>query len=221
MELEAFKNLAYRFIEREDQRKLDQFASDLRGFHSNGGLTHRWALGDDRAVRTVPSKGEYEVDSAGQDVFGTLKSVWEIRKVGNSRHAREFEINGIASTELAIHKLGDACQLAQWKMEIGTAASPGCNVHTHVGLFRVPVPRFPALAVSPLASFEFIIAELFQRRWSERTGGRSNGAAEWRTIQRKRLRAIIRWMDQTVEGALTSPWVAYKNSKPDPKLLMA
>jgi hypothetical protein len=114
--------------------------------------------------------------------------------------------------------------IAEWHMEFGDAAAPGCYFHVQVPWKQnVPVPRLPTYAVSPLFAFEYVLGELFQHSWSRDAVVPSNDMKTWRSIQLRRLKAVLEWQRTVLDrpGQTGSPWIALKHEKPKPELLLS
>lgn len=183
----------------------------------------------ERPVVTEQSPGEYQRDGMGKfTVFGTLSARWEIRHLGqhDTGAGRQdvFLLSGLASTSVAIcdaNAVGDQQKLAEWHVDIGDDASPGCHFHEQVvggandrhfpkGL---DVPRFPSYFLTPMDVLDFLLGEIFQERWREHAF-KNAGKSGWRRIQRRRLLKFFEWHYRVVLHASSSPWVALKNEKP-------
>ena len=150
-------------------------------------------------------------------------------KIGKKARADRFALTGKTSTRVRIHSAADSAEIAMWRMEIGDSESPGCHFHVQVRgeLDDIPfpkalsVPRLPSLHTSPLCVLEFVLSELFQRRWDERVAEEARHLERWAPIQRQRFSRILAWQIKTLrERAIGSPWVALKREKPEPDLFV-
>lgn len=136
---------------------------------------------------------------------------------------------GQASTVVRLYE-GDpgnpVKELAMWRMEIGDDASPGCHFHVHALGDRpdppfphsLPIPRLPGLLVSPMAVFEFVLAELFQNRWRKHAARETADLLRWQSVQRVRLRNVLMWQADQLKTLTGSPWTALKSQKPPANL---
>ena len=152
-----------------------------------------------KPLRTKPTR-DYERGSrsGGPKIYAHVTGKWELRPVGLTRPNRMVAFTGTAS---AVVELWPAeCQwreeqdrgsrLAMWRIELGTHDSPGCYFHCQVlgdldeSPFpkTVPIPRLPSPFVTPMASLEFVLGELFQDQWSRTANRATHSHQRWRAI---------------------------------------
>jgi hypothetical protein len=218
-ELRYLKTIAGFFLERNESEKIERLAWELQGFQTSRTPSYRWQIPEATPIRTKTA-ADYEVRSTGCRVYGTISSVWEIEKVDGSRANQVFRTAGLASTTIKVYDASDDSVKADWNMDVGDAASPGCYFHAQSGSSGLPVPRFPSLAVTPAAAIEFALAELFQREWPSRAASQHEGACSWRRLQRNRIMCVLQWMHDLVLQSTGSPWSEYKVAKPPSDLFL-
>src|SRR5262249_48146050 len=158
----------------------------------------------ERPLQTRLSDGAYEPGSrrGSLKVRGELSTVWEVqhppRRGKKAKPAENVLLVGKASTMLRILEQNDdgtSREIAMWRTEVGDAASPGCHFHVQVlGHEEHPpfpkalsVPRLPAMAITAMDAFEFLLGELFQNEWRAESAKESFQQSQWRSIQRARL----------------------------------
>jgi hypothetical protein len=198
------------------------------------GEPQTWSIPEHLPLCTKTSHGEYD-RRGGRNVFAQISCVWDIEPLGDhnlaSRTHRKFALSGIASTKVRIME-GQAeapCQeLAMWRVEIGDDMSPGCCFHMQVlGQSEdppfpssVPVPRFPALFLTPMSVLEFVLGELFQETWRKHAAWDTSSMQSWRVIQRLRLGRLLCWKAEQVKHSVGPPWTALKSAKPPENLFL-
>jgi len=229
-EIGAMKQIANAFLDATAPAALDALASELIAIRTNGvDHIYTWRVPDHAPIKTRISIGDYDPDSQGEhNVVAELTSIWEITpsaKPQNTRKPKTFKVMGKASTRIRIRQSGgahDGRELCMWRAEVGSAGAPGCFFHIQVlGELADPpfphsvsVPRFPALAITPVTALEFALGELFQDEWRREAAKEGGPRDIWKGIQRKRLLAILDWKRDLVESCMGSPWRALKCAKP-------
>jgi len=232
-EVRSAAALAEDFIENPKQG-FGELATQLENLRNqNTSAVIAWTIPESRPIRTRPSDGEYELGDKGYSVFGTVSSIWEIRRVKPKKAkgpAIQFELAGNASTVVRVFRSATADkqeeQVAMWRMEIAQHDSPGCHFHVQVlgdsetlpFPKSLPVPRLPSLMATPPAVLEFLLAELFQERWRKHVFAESTAIKRWRAIQRTRLTQLLQWQKDEVDVQAGSPWCALKLAKPSANL---
>lgn len=229
-EVIALKGMAKRFLDSHKTVALDLFLSQLRNIRKEqSGRIHTLTL---RCLYTRPSEGEYEAGpkQGSRKIYAVISGIWELRPLGRpSSSKRQVEFCGNASTRIELYALDDPdSPLAMWRFELGAQDSPGCYVHAqilgnseHPPFPRsVPIPRLPSVFVTPMSAVEFVLGELFQDRWKQRTSQSTGETHIWRTLQRRRLQGLLRWYQDELEDPGSSPWMTLKSAKPDGQLLL-
>jgi hypothetical protein len=129
---------------------------------------------------------------------------------------------GLASTSIQVLKT-DNVLVAHWQFEAGDDKSPGCHFHSSVNqqgdgdLFPdwLKIPRLHGLLLSPMDGLEFLLGELFQRRWKKRMSEDSQDRNGWADSQEMRLTKMLNWQAKQVrERKFGSPWMSLKKAKP-------
>ena len=229
----AFERLVTPFVSPAARNVLPALRGNLESFRRAPTLDpFDWTIPEERPFDTIVSDGEY--DRAGRlRVFARVASIWTIKRlVPRSRphaNATQFVLSGKTSTMVRVirvkgrrrSKNPQLGQVAMWRLEIGNEDAPGC--HFHVQILgetpqppfpkTLPIPRLPSLAVTPAASIELILAELFQQRWRDHMRNESPELQSWRSIQSRRLTNLLDWQ-RTQLGMLGSPWSNLKSAKP-------
>ena len=195
----------------------------------------RWVVSEDDPITTKRTKEYHGGGKCGEhDVFGTVSFVWEGQLVTQASGKRQpkkgtkpsyFVLTGNASVKMEIKKADTEECCARWMFEIGDASHPGPRFH--VGFSSesppeafpkwLPVPRLPALLLTPGDAIDFLLGELFQSEWA---GLLSRGGAAcdvWFGRQRARLSSLLEWKrDQLKDGG--PPWLSIKSAPPNPEL---
>jgi hypothetical protein len=232
-------SLADEFLAPGSESVLRGASNQLAGICKRGShmAPVRWSIARENPLLTVASRGAYMPDDeGGLTVHGEITFVWElepVREGGDSRPAQRVRLNGLASTSLRVldgepWTSSDPKEYAFWRMEIADSNAPGAYFHVQV-LGReddtsfpkqLDIPRLPGVLNSPFACMEFVLGELFQKRW-ERIAQRETGACrQWRGIQAERHRRHLEWAAKIVKTTSGSPWVAWKVAKPGEDLFI-
>jgi hypothetical protein len=238
-EIDHMCKLAGPFLDRDSyQFVIPEWKGSLERFRSNpmsGRLC--WQIPKRRPIQTAMSEGDYQPDAGGgRCVVGELCVVWEIecarppRKKPSAR-IEEFVVSGNASTLVRILEVAEEeeglPELARWTFDIGARDSPGCHFHTHIGWGMseqvsspvIDVPRFPNLLVTPMDALEFLLAELFQEKWTEHATKEATKGG-WPAIQRRRLQKLLEWHYHEIRNVGGSPWTSFKARKPARDMLV-
>lgn len=222
------------FLDESSQEPFNELRTQLQNIrYQHIDTTVEWTVSQARPIKTIASDGEYEVSSKGYSVYGTLSSVWEVRRIKPTKKkdpAKQFQLTGKASTVVKIFRSRTDDhpeeEIAMWRMEVGDDASPGCHFHVQVSGHEeavpfpksLPVPRLPSVIATPLAVLEFLLGELFQERWRKHVNADTHATQRWRSIQRDRLTKLLQWQKTQVDVKDGSPWSALKMAKPAPEL---
>ncbi|MGH7771820.1 MAG: hypothetical protein ACREQA_06240 [Candidatus Binatia bacterium] len=212
----------------EWQRQLEYFERER---HPSGAQLS-WSISENDPVKTEFSEGEYEAKprKGNYKLYGCISGVWQISKPpskGKKKAFRSpyFTLQGLASTKIVIWTPGTNgadIELARWTLEVGGADSPGCHFHTQINLdhedhkfpSNLPVPRLPAVLVTPMDALDFLLAELFHDTWYEHTSRETDPVKQWRVCQGSRLGSLLNWQGQKIREATGSPWTTFKRQKP-------
>lgn len=227
------RELARPFLDRKSYEViLPEWRQRLINIKNSGMTTSQnWSISKGSPIKTDVSIGEYEQgDRKGKhSVFGQISGTWEIRlpnaddkKVKDIPNS--FMLIGLASTAVSMWSADEepAVELARWTIDIGDTVSPGCHFHTQIdlddpdGMFpkSLSVPRLPALLHTPMDALEFLLAELFQKRWYEHSSRETNPVRTWSHCQRRRLSKLLDWQHQALTSTSGSPWTMFKRKKP-------
>lgn len=210
----------------ENPRALDEFATQLENIRcAKTTAVQCLELPSTAPLRTVISEGEFRNSSrgGGRSVFGLLSCKWEIVNPEKARRQqRWFHLVGTASTSVCVYLEGGADLIARWQFEAGDAASPGCHFHCAVNQYGaegpfpewLKVPRFPGILFTPMDGLEFLLGELFQKRWRETVSKASYARDTWASSQSDRLDRTLRWQQSHVVNWETTPWMTLKAGKP-------
>ena len=235
-EIGALRSIAAKFIAIGGDNVLRKAESDLINISARHAANVPWEIKEDLPLRSVVSEGDYMRGGGQRFVFAELSFVWgltPIRESGDSRPARIVELAGLASTKIRLMEgepedWSSAEELAMWRIEVAVADSPG--THFHVQILggdenppfpkSVDVPRLPSLVVSPFASMEFAISELFQTEWAKHSSASGGAMNLWRGIQGRRMERQLEWHLKALSDSSASPWSALKAAKPPSGLFL-
>ncbi len=234
-EIDYMLALAGPFLEPDTRYfRMAEFKRLLADFRHNpgiGGLS--WSIPRDKPIETVDSEGQYEAYGrrGSLRVFGRISGAWEIVADAEDDERSKYFRVGQASLKVSIWKRpeeGEPSEIARWSSDIGVKGSPGCHFHTQIDLDEphtafpkdLSVPRLPGLLHTPMDQLEFLLAELFQDRWSARASKGSQIVNSWSNQQRPRLLRMLAWQGDTIRKATGSPWTVLKNKKPPLTMLL-
>ncbi len=232
-EIEALRGLAASFLD-PTSFQLEQLAGDIRGLVTQKTGSMTLEIPRDRPLRTRVSTGEFEPaeKSSKRPVFAKVTGIWEIEAAYHKLTSRDrpgkktkptllIGFTGLASTEITVYDEGAEKPIAYWKMEVADANAPGCFFHTFAPADHgFPVPRHPNVFPTPMSAIGFTLGELFQAGWEQAASGSTDPPQRWRSIQSKRLKALLEWQIELVEEATASPWFAIKMAKPAAKIFV-
>ena len=233
-EILALQDLAAKFLDRTSPYQLEELAGEIRGLQTNGG-TQTLQIPIARPLRTRVSQGEFEPlnkRKSTRPIYGSITGIWEVEAtkhlVRDSKRPNKkakptmlIGFTGKASTVFEIKDDESKETVACWKMELGDANSPGCFFHTFASADdKFPVPRHPNLFTTPMSAIAFALGELFQDDWEQAVSGSTHPPSDWRSIQRKRLTALLNWQLEQVTKTTSSPWCSLKAAKPDSLLFV-
>jgi hypothetical protein len=218
------RTLANPFLEPSSAHALAAAIDDIRSAGSRADRQFTWQVPKDRPLRTIPSMGEYEKRNRGDQpkgltVVGTLSFKWQMQ-TADERKVSHVLLTGNATTMIRLLDATDGRELAMWRMEIGPEDAPGACLHVQVLGEKnsapfpssLPVPRLPSLSLTPMSSLEFLLSELFQRRWRERVHQSHNQSRTWRDVQKARLETYLGWQKEGVKKTSEgSPHVRLKS----------
>ena len=235
-EIDAIRRLARKFIDRQSfEAVLPGYQSAVENLRDTPTQrVTKFEIPQRDPIRTIVSRGASEPSGKGPDVFATVSSVWEVKRVPSqpaSRPSDEFVVVGQASTKVRVfqdREEGDV-EIAMWRMEIGDDASPGCHFHVHACgqddeppfPKYLPVPRLPSLLFTPATVLEYVLGELFQDDWQKAIlEGEQGVVNRWQPVQHRWLHRLLHWhLESMDEGP--SPWLAIKRTKPRRDLFTA
>jgi hypothetical protein len=237
-EIDAMSNMAEKYIAPEAHGVLAQLKTTLESIReTRSDVVHRWGIDEAFPLITTTSEGKYQPDDKGHfHVFGEITSLWHVRRVRpsgkKSARATNFALAGNTSTRVKLfERLADGSRgqtLATWTMEVGSANGPGCHFHAQVSGNRDPVadyafdvPRLPSFLVTPPAVLDFVLGELYQKRWTRHLASQTAHLQRWTPIQKKRISAILAWQHNVIQSAAGSPWLTLKERKPERDLWLS
>jgi hypothetical protein len=73
----------------------------------------------------------------------------------------------------------------------------------------------------PTDAIDFVLGELFQKKWQKRADDFVRNHASWGNLQKERLTQMLDWMKEKVAKAEGAPWLALKHAKPPAGLLLS
>jgi len=211
----AMKKITNSFMEPASQHVFEAAISNLRMIKTGG--SGRWGPSEKAPLRTIPSDDYEKNGKAAHPIYAELFWVWEItadRPKKKTATSETFQVTGLASVRVRIKHSGDKTTLAEWRAEVGAVDSPGSYFHSHI-TDHVCVPRIPTLFVTPMDTLEFVLGELFQRRWPAVATREKDDVLFWRSTQSKLLSQVLEWKRKKIAKGTGSPWVALKHAKPE------
>ena len=234
MEVQDFVAMSRRsFLGTGSDMLLTAFANAMDGVARGAiGSSFVWEIQIERPVRTATSQGDYESPgkTGGSCIYATMSCKWSFTRQRVNGHGGLLLRLEDAITQISLYAetANGPNRLGVWNFEIGTITSPGCYFHTKVegsgsGWFpnALPVPRLHSLPLSPVATLEYVIAELFQGKWYSATSGRKQTIERWSSIQRNRFERFFEAMSDALEDLQSTPLLAIKSWKPsDEKLFL-
>jgi len=230
-EIESFAQLAQSYLDSRGSNALKAWLTALQNLRTaRQGVTHRWEIPTAMPIRTISNSNEGHPQRDGC-LVGMLSTLWEITipagcpKISGGR-STVFHLAGIACTRVSLWRINADCsetEVARWSFEIGGDDSPGCHFHVQVKgdvgdrLFppTLSIPRLPGMLVTPIDALDFLLGELFQRRWEQHLGKETHDLLQWSSIQRQRLTKVLAWQHQHAQRARGSVWFALKRAKPE------
>lgn len=227
-ELEAIQSLAKtQFLDASTDWVFGQLSTQLKQLQAHKSHSaHRWEVSHNSPLRTIATN-RYEPGGrrGGSYVIGEISWCWQIKNCFTAKgKVKEFEICGNASVRLRVCGTEKGSpEIAMWRIESGSADSPGCHFHTQVlgdsdsppFPKSLPVPRLPTLFVTPMSAIEFFLGELFQDSWAQRLVGDGHNLTFWNSMQRRHLTRLLDWKKSLIESCdRGSPWLALKRAKP-------
>lgn len=236
-EVHSFAELCKDFIAPVSRNVLSQFHGQLESYRNSPTETGLdWEISDTNPLMTIAAK-EYEPGGGGQRlVVGEITAKWRIRREPPAKKrapARFFGVTGVASTRVRLRYVTADGQpeqeIAMWRMEIADPNAPGCYFHTQIlgqsddlpFPSSLPVPRLPAIVMTPPAVAEYVMAELFQDRWGPHTASQVPHLNRWAPIQQNRLERLLNWKISQLKKSSGSPWSSLKAAQPDANLFLS
>lgn len=231
-EVDDFYNLAKPFLDPSAEDCLGAFAAKLMAIRSKAPLANNpqdvlakrygWVIPEHQPLLTKPSR-RYEKGQrqGGLEIVGRLTAVWEITpdaKRNSLDTPKQFRLSGNASIVVEwVNAANHEC-VASWNVDVaappaaGESPPPGCMFHVQLpNASRVPVPRLPCLAFTPLAVAEFVLSELFQSEWESHT--LTAASENWSSVQKRRMSRLLAWQQALVEAATGPPWTVLKRER--------
>jgi hypothetical protein len=235
-EVSSFTELSKDFIAPASRGVLSRFHGELENYRNSAtDSAIDWEIPDSNPLVTLAAK-DYEPGGGGQKlVVGEITAKWRIKREAPQKKrspAKFFGVVGIASTRVRLKYAatnGEPEQeIAMWRMEIADPKAPGCYFHTQIlGQSdalpfpkALPVPRLPAIMMTPPAVAEYVLAELFQDRWGPHTAGQVPHLNRWAPIQQHRLERLLNWKINQLKKSSGSPWSSLKAAQPDADLFV-
>ena len=210
------------FLDAAARYRLEAAADQLRHVrNARGGI---WEVPICAPIVTAYSPGVYAQDGKGaHTIYAELSWIWQIACDPRDRDA--LILKDHASMRVVFKRVlndGDQ-QVICWTMDVADKNAPGAYVHTQVKNTlpneepELDVPRFPTVLITPGECLDFVLGELFQKKWQQHQTLRREDTTNLRRAQRKRMKlfledilrsAHVRYSDATA-------WMAFKLWKPD------
>ena len=231
-EIVALREMAKPFFDSQMPRALEAFSRDLKSIERQpSGSVGRLDL---EPLQTIESEGEYEAGDrkGGRKIYAVISGSWELCPIGKRSSKHTVEFCGKASTRIDLYEPTDPrTRMATWRLELGAKDSPGCYIHAQIlgdcdappFPKSVPIPRLPSIFVTPMSAVEFVLSELFQNQWRQRTERNDGAVHNWYRLQLKWLQSQFSWYQDELKSSKSSssPWVTLKAAKPDGKLFVS
>jgi hypothetical protein len=210
-ETNGMSALAAPFLSRKHSDRFRKAAYDLELALKSGGV---WQIPEADPIETLESEGE-----AGA-LFGTLSFKWEVKKITS----QTFSVSGNASTTLEIHNLGEAPSIS-WNTDIGGAGHPGYRFHMQIRANQksMDIPRLPSLLLTPADCLDFLLGELFQKKWTMHQDQKRLETAGWTRGVRTRVCHLLRMKAECAsKSSGITPWMTLKTwDLKNPRLTLA
>ena len=216
-ETRALKDIAVKYLDQNSIWVLDTLRSNIESIWSaEENSIHQLKL---QPLHTTSANVN------GQMIYAVCTGIWDVMPLGNNskkNHAsRKIRFCGIASTKIELHqKNGVTEPIAMWRLELGTHDSPGCYFHAQIHEYP-PIPRLPSLFVTPMASIEYVIGELFHDDWKQTAMSNSGDVPYWRKLQKDRLNRLLGWYKDSLAKVDSSPWMDLKVKKPEERMFIS
>ena len=214
-ESEALKKMADEYLDQNHIWALKKFISNIRSI---------WSAAADRPIQLelLPLHTK-SASVKGQKIYAVCSGIWDVMPIGNSRRnrsIRKIRFCGIASTKFELYLENERnSPIAMWRLELGAHDSPGCYFHAQIHE-TPPIPRLPSLFVTPMATVEYVIGELFQDGWKQTAMSNRGEALYWRSLQRDRLIRLFDWYTDALAKVDSSPWMDLKVKKPEERMFI-
>lgn len=196
-----------------------------------------WKIDEEWPIQTLVSPGEYRDSDKhkGHSVYAKFSFRWGIKNTNSNRDSKTFCLVDEATASIQVFKTDSDKMVALWQMEVGDKDSPGCHFHASMternykqlqagevteNLFPewLKVPRLPSIIITPFDALEFMLCELFQKRWPQAVSRRDHNVQSWSRSQKDRLTKLLEWKLLEVKNSNSGPWVALKKAKPNARL---
>ena len=230
-DLERMRDLANPFLARECDGVITACIEQVDNIRNGKcGVVHPLEIAEGWPIKTIDSAGEYRNSGkdGGRPVFGRVWFRWGLLNVDRGKRRQDyFHLSGEVTTSIEITDYENDERVARWQFEAGDGSSPGCHFHAAMnqygdqGLFPewLKVPRLPSILLSPMDGLEFLLGELFQRRWLEEVSADSEVRNSWANSQSHRMERMLRWSLERIRNPDTTPWTDLKKAKPPFDLL--
>ncbi|SRR5258708_6917342 len=198
-EIQGMADLAEVFLSGQHSQSLRRAGHDLKNALRSGGI---WQIPRHNPLETVES------EEAGS-LFGRLSFQWEVRPVKTHRF---FHV-GNASTTIEIHGLSSSGPLVSWNTDIGGPSHPGYRFHSQIvsNGNSLAVPRLPSILVTPTDCLDFLLGELFQKKWEKHQVKEQGRTAGWTQGVRKRICHLLHWKaERAAQSRGMTPWMTLK-----------
>lgn len=233
-EVTEFYKAAKDLLDPSAEACLGAYASNLLVIRSKAPLSNNvpevvnkpypWAIHPYQALLTKPSRRYEKGKRRGGrslEVVGRITATWAITsdaKKSDFDVPKQFRLIGNASVAVELVNAADFTSILRWNVDVAAPpsgeepAAPGCMIHVQIeNPSRLPVPRLPTMAFTPLAVAEFVLSELFQDDWP--IAGDGAAGKDWAVSQQRRMLQFLEWQRKVVSAAAGSPWSALKRER--------
>ena len=217
LEIRAFTDLTARlFLEEESIHVLTAYRERLGTLYRGAARAAfvDWEIPKETPVVTVKSS-DYD-RAATRTVHAEMSGRAKIKRIGN-----DLEFDDVATVIRIVETTNSGpTTLGAFHFDIGVVSGPGAFFHTKAeGEVEfppeIPVPRMLGLPLMPVGALEFVIGELFQKRWPMHVDVDRREVIEWRSVQARRLFHYLNILRKHIVRQEQTPMVLLKRWKPE------
>jgi hypothetical protein len=220
-ELTNAQKVLAEFLDKDSQVRFDNFRHSFVGLKHLLGKTKTLEIKADEHIQTKLSDGSCEPGGGGRKLVGSMSGTWVLTMPAEKSKRDLVWCNNASWVVTIIDAQSQTAEvITRWTFDIGSCSSPGSRLHTqlfrdHAANNSLPIPRLFNLILTPTDVAAFMISELFQDEWRQRTLIDSSAAVDnWGGHQRRRNRNLL----ECIRTPLTQdrfPLSSYKQWVPE------